>query len=311
MTETIMDGHEEVRSSAGLGGDPGERTAPDSCGEGPRDATDHSYDGLELPADESWWLDMGRDELAAELLRDAGELDADTTLRPRVVIGDDDRRQIDSTTDFPWRCICSLLITADDAAGTELEGTGWLAGPSTVITAGHNVFLHDRGGWARSIEVIPGRDGIHNPHGSQHSTTFRSVSGWTKRRDRSFDYGAILLPPAGGGQASFGERLGFFGLARLSAGKLEQLKINLAGYPLTKPEGTLWWHARRLERVANRTLTYNIDTGRGQSGSPLWRTQGGARQAVGIHVFGRSSGNSAVRINQDVFDNLARWAQLP
>ncbi len=325
MSNPVTDGHQEVGNVEDYSRTPeGESVRPDSCGEGLRDASEHSYDGLELPTDDAWWLEMGRDELVAELSGDTPggtscssrplptrfeDLPASSALRPRVVIGEDDRRQIKSTTDYPWRCICSLVITAADGLGTKFQGTGWLAGPSTVITAGHVVFLHDHGGWARSIEVIPGRDGDRHPHGSQTSTVFRSVTRWTEDRDRSFDYGAIFLPPAGAGQLSFGERLGFFGLARLSADELRQLEINLAGYPTDKAAGTVWWQARRLESVASRTLTYTIDTEGGQSGSPLWRVDGGARQAVGIHVRGHQSGNAAVRINRKVFDNLVRWTQ--
>jgi V8-like Glu-specific endopeptidase len=75
-----------------------------------------------------------------------------------VVIGRDDRVQITNTTAYPWRTICSLIITARD--GSRWIGTGWLVGPRTVITAGHCVYMHKRGGWARSIEVIPGRNAV-------------------------------------------------------------------------------------------------------------------------------------------------------
>ncbi|RMH36547.1 MAG: serine protease [Nitrospirae bacterium] len=218
-----------------------------------------------------------------------------------VVIGRDDRVRITGTTSYPWRAICSLLITAKD--GSRWIGTGWLVGPRTVITAGHVVYIHSRGGWVRQIEVIPGRNGSSRPYGSCVSTAFRSVKGWTKSKKRSHDYGAIILPKS----CPFGRRVGYFGYANLNFFSLLGLKVNLSGYPGDKPSGTQWWHARRIKFVTGRTLVYNIDTAGGQSGSPVWRYKNGKRHVVGIHTNGSSAGNSATRITKPVFKNIKKW----
>lgn len=220
---------------------------------------------------------------------------------PEVVIGEDDRVRINNTTTYPWRTICSLLITAKD--GSRWIGTGWLVGPRTVITAGHVVYIHNRGGWVKSIEVIPGRNGASRPYGSCVATNFRSVKGWTKNNKRSHDYGAIILPK----DCRFGDRVGYFGYANLNLTSLLNLKVNLSGYPGDKETGTQWWHARRVKLVTARTLVYNIDTAGGQSGSPVWRLKDGKRHVVGIHTNGASSGNSATRITKPVFDNIKKW----
>lgn len=221
-----------------------------------------------------------------------------------VVIGRDDRIQVNNTTAYPWRTICSLLITARD--GSRWIGTGWLVGPRAVITAGHCVYMHSRGGWARSIEVIPGRNGSRRPYGSGIATSFRSVTGWTQKRRRSHDYGAIILPR----NCAYGNRLGYFGYANLSYFSLLGLTVNLSGYPGDKPSGTQWWHARRIKWVTPRTIVYNIDTAGGQSGAPVWRLRNGKRHVVGIHTNGSLSGNSATRIVKPVFENIKRWKSL-
>ncbi|MCI5210198.1 MAG: hypothetical protein D3910_15700, partial [Candidatus Electrothrix sp. ATG2] len=203
-----------------------------------------------------------------------------------VVIGKDDRIQITNTKAYPWRTICSLIITARD--GSRWIGTGWLVGPRTVITAGHVVYMHKRGGWARSIDVIPGRNGSDRPYGTCPSSNFHSVKGWTKNKKRSHDYGAIILPKS----CPYGNQLGYFGYANLGYFSLLGLKVNLSGYPGDKPSGTQWWHARRIKWVTPRTLVYNIDTAGGQSGSPVWRLKGGKRHVVGIHTNGSVLGNS-------------------
>lgn len=321
------DGHAEARNDDTMS--EGRRIEPCSFGSEPGIFTEPEDQGLEFPPPDARLLELGREELQAQVdeerLVDAWygtfppEASGATILpspRPvdlsaELVIGDDDRQRIAQTTEYPWRAICSLLITA--RSGRRFIGTGWLAGQRTVITAGHCVYLHNHGGWARQIEVIPGRNGTSNtsrPFGSQTATLLRSVNGWTRRADRSFDYGAIVLPRTHSGAPPYGQRLGFFAFITADEATLRRERYNLAGYPGDKERGTLWWHARRLERVQPNTFTYNIDTAGGQSGAPIWRRQGKERQVVGIHTNGFQSGNLATRINSRVFANLAEWKRL-
>lgn len=219
-----------------------------------------------------------------------------------VVIGEDDRVQITTqSVEYPWRCICSLRITA--ANGTSWIGTGWLCGPRTVVTAGHCVFIHSHGGWARQIEVIPGRNGAERPFDACVATTFRSVEGWTQDRDRNVDYGVILLPTT----CRYGDQLGWYGFANFGDDTLRDLHVNLSGYPGDKPTGTQWFHAREIKQVTQHTVIYEIDTAGGQSGAPVWIMRDGNRYSVAIHTNGALSGNSATRITQEVFANLVNW----
>ena len=246
------------------------------------------------PLLDAWYATLGDDALAAALARPS------VREALEVVIGADDRTRINNTTDVPWRMICSLRITAGDGSGW--IGTGWLVAPRTVITAGHCVYIANRGGWVRSIDVIPGRNGAAEPLGRCTSHSFRSVLGWTQSGHRNYDYGAIILPRTCG----FG-RLGGFGFASLSDASLRSLRLNLSGYPGDKPPGTQWYHARTTKSVTPRTIVYDIDTAGGQSGAPVWRNLNGTRHAVGIHTNGALSGNSATRIVPPVFNNLQAW----
>jgi V8-like Glu-specific endopeptidase len=64
-----------------------------------------------------------------------------------------------------------------------------------------------------------------------------------------------------------------------------------------------------VDDVDEQTFTYQIDTMGGQSGAPVWvKLSDGRRLGVGIHTNGAMTGNSATRITQEVFDNIAAWA---
>lgn len=219
--------------------------------------------------------------------------------QPETVCGRDDRVRISPATSIPWRMICQLIVTLPN--GAKVKGTGWFIGPRTVMTAGHCVYSHAHGGWAKAIEVIPGMDGNSKPYGSQVGTTFRSVTGWTNERKATHDYGCILLP-----DKTLGQRVGWFGFAALTDSSLKNLLVNNSGYAGDKPTGTQWFNAGRITDVKEYQLRYLIDTYGGHSGSPVWRYRENKRHAVGIHAYGGCP-NAATRITRAVFDNMKNW----
>jgi glutamyl endopeptidase len=247
---------------------------------------------------DAWYAEYADATTIERMLQHQEELTRSTI---EVVIGVDDRVRINAITTYPWRCICSLAITA--ANGTSWIGTGWLVAPRTVITAGHCVWIHSQGGRVASIRVMPGRNGsaTETPFKSCLATHVRTTVKWIEERDSSRDYGCILLPKSFLDYSS----LGTFGYASLSS--LSNLTVNLSGYPGDKPAGTQWFHSRKIKSVESRRFYYDIDTAGGQSGAPVWRLKDGARHAVGIHTNGHSTGNSAVRITSAVFDNIKAW----
>ena len=59
-----------------------------------------------------------------------------------VIIGIDNRVQITSTTDIPWRRICALRITFP--SGATYRGTAFFIGPRALATAGHCVYMNPK-----------------------------------------------------------------------------------------------------------------------------------------------------------------------
>lgn len=218
-----------------------------------------------------------------------------------IVHGRDDRVRVYGTTRYPWRTICKLEITAAD--GSRWRCSGAFIGPRTVLTNGHCVYMHKRGGWVKQVRVIPGKNGSGEPFGSAVGTFYHSVKGWTKSRSSNYDYAVIVLPS----NKKLGNRVGWMGLANLSYFSLLGLRVNNSGYPGDKPGNYQWWNANNILAVTSRRVYYRIDTFGGQSGSPVWRYKNQKRHIVAVHNTGGSPFNGAVRIVKPVFNNLVSW----
>jgi glutamyl endopeptidase len=297
----LLDGHASIASPGeDLGAEPAvgeagdEATETPEVAEEPEGRAERSIIGAQEPLLDAYWGSYGDRSTRAALREGA--------LMPETVIGPDGRTQITNTNQYPWRAIASLLITAQD--GTRYIGTAWFVSPRLLLTAGHNVFMHDEGGWAKSIQIIPGRNGASSPYGSITVSNYRSTIGWTRDKDSNYDYGALLLPAA----SPLGNTVGWFGYESRTDANLQGKTVNIAGYPGDKGGTTMWWMANAITGVKPLTLDYQIDTYGGQSGAPVFMYfPDRGRIGVGIHTYGSAAGNSATRITNDVLRNVNAW----
>jgi V8-like Glu-specific endopeptidase len=234
------------------------------------------------------------------------------------VIGVDERIRILDTDLAPWRMICALRMQGASGAGA--IGTGWFIGPRTVLTAGHCVFSnYFFGGWASTIEVIPGLNGtgpadVSRPYGCVSSQRFSSLDRWTESEDADFDMGCIHL------DEPLGVKVGWFSLGALPPERLESFLVNVSGYPSDRGAGEEQYHGRnRVLQVTERRLFYEVDTYGGQSGAPVWihEEEGAPPLAVGVHAYGTGgtpanlnvTANSAPRIIPEVLERLTEWVE--
>ena len=221
-----------------------------------------------------------------------------------MILGIDEREYYPNTTAEPLRRICELRITFPN--GRTFKGTGFFIGRRTLATAGHCVYMHSQGGWARKVEVIPAANGTYRPYGTAVSTSFRSVKGWVNSKKPEHDYGCIVLPAGAFG----GRNLGWFGLAAPTPAKILGKQVWLHGYPGDKPSEN-WGMRRAIKTITAKTLIYEIDTVGGQSGAPVYLDMGTKKnRVIGIHNYGSAGGNSATRITPAVFERLSKWAVL-
>ncbi len=228
-----------------------------------------------------------------------------------LTVFDDDGREPVPTDVLPWAAVCLLRLRRGPAdQQRETLATGWLAGPRVVLTAGHN--LHPGGGdhdagWVREVIVQPGSAGARTPFGAQRTCVFASTRGWLDHHAREADLGALFLAH---------DFPGHPGHLLIDAPRDGQVCV--AGYPhaidAAQATGqTLYRHWGDLIENADGRLRYDVDTTRGQSGSPVLQRQGGGVVAIGVHGYGDEGtladerGNAAVTLDARFDAALRSW----
>jgi V8-like Glu-specific endopeptidase len=195
------------------------------------------------------------------------------------------------------------------ANGTPMMGTGWLCGDSTLVTAGHCVYNHDSRygvGAMRKITVYAGRN-KDIWQGDAIATSTNTTKEWVTAGSQANDYAAIQL------SKPLGQQLKFFQFAEFPDLDLQNLLVNIAGYPGDKNRsiyGTMWGSVNKITSISDQRLSYLVDTTGGQSGSPVMAFDGiSTHYAIGIHNYGGASSNFATRINSQVFEKISGWVK--
>lgn len=241
------------------------------------------------------------------------------------VIGVDSRVMVTDTSTIPWRCICHLEVEYE--FGPVGYGTGFLIGPTSVLTAAHvlvNPSKHDRTRrrTARQVRVIPGRSGTMAPYGyfEAQFSECKVPEQWLRdgedESNDAWDFAVIPIPESYKTEHQRnGDRLGYFGLKCFTdaeaADKASMLFVNNAGYPYeaNKPYGSLWYNAGRVRKMEKAYIEYMVDTEGGQSGSPVYffDEELNQRYVIAVHTTGDYV-NRGLRITAEVFGTIKRWA---
>lgn len=221
--------------------------------------------------------------------------DDDYGIEPAYIIGSDGRSRVTNTTSFPYSAICYLETKWKD--GTTTIGTAWMYWKDIAITAGHCVYSSDRGGWAQSVTIWPGRNGSTTPYGSAYATIMHTSTAWTDSSNANYDYGLLEL------NRNIGTSTGYFGM-HWTTSSLNGKSITVAGYPGSSSKiRQLWKMSGSVASCNSNKVYYSIDTEGGQSGSPVyWYNSTYGYQGIAIHAYGSSSNNSGTRITQYLFD---------
>jgi len=222
---------------------------------------------------------------------------------PLNIYPPDERQRITPTTDFPWRTICKLKAAMPD--GSSLDGTCVLIDEFHALTAGECVYNAQYGGWATSVEIIPGLDGDYMPYNRALATQLRAPTGWTVGELTEHNWALITL------DRNVGLWTGYMGLfTTTDLDWYTTVAFDVAGYPADLADGNgLYWDAD-LSRVATEYLHwYYMDTAPGMSGGPVFTQIDGAEYICTIHTSGDdgTGSNHGIRLNQERLDQIASW----
>lgn len=211
---------------------------------------------------------------------------------PEDICGKDERVQVQPMTSPPYKWICFLLI--ESASGEEYVGSGFKihlpdVNYTAIVTSGHCTFVD--GEYAPKITVqFPGEKKIVVGRDDIYASPEYISSG-----SRDHDYGLILLP----GTSNYG-----FGWSAIVADdELNNRLVTNCGYPVDKPEGTMWITGGNITSYTANRLFYMNDTVGGQSGSPVYTWYGGYWTVLAVHSYGGCP-NSAPRFTIEMISRF-------
>lgn len=237
----------------------------------------------------------------------AGRVEAQSEPLPVVarmkvakVFPPDTRKRVNDTKTAPWNAIGQLVVKFP--SGNYGYGTGTLLGGRHVLTAAHVLYLEDEGGRAVSARFYPGKNGVLDPFGGYDMTSFNIDDEYPQKSEfADYDYALITL------SEEVFPGFANFRLRNVGDDGLENLDVEISGYPMDKPLGTLWTASGKLTAVTARTLRYRISTTAGQSGSAVAFFGGESWDIVGIHSGESGDANAACRVTDRVVHAIREW----
>ncbi len=213
---------------------------------------------------------------------------------------------ITNISQAPYSNIVNIISQFSDG---QTSGSGFFINDHIIVTAAHCVYDADKKEYAKSVSVyVPTKNNTWGgPYKiDQIEVNPRYVSWTVDNIDLSGsltqDYAALILNAPLDKDVYPNYWVNFF-LSNQSLTVGEDL--NLAGV-LPKGNGReMYQLTGNLLRSNNQTMIYNLETGPGLSGAPVYRAEkGGIYEVLGIHnaAYGPNNENGGVKINEKVYN---------
>ncbi len=207
------------------------------------------------------------------------------------IIGTDDRYvvPITSYTSSPYKMVCRIEVSLPNANGgySSGHGTGFMVGPSTVLTACHVV--RNEYGFTRSISVQPAAHHVSGisqliyPYGV--NTNFNTITTGLYYTTNNVDDDWALIDL----NSSPGSSTGYFSV---SSTTYNNMSVTLYGYH-GDYYGEMGYSYGSISDLATSQFRHNCDSQAGSSGGPIVNS---SNKVVGIHHGGNFQYNMARRI---------------
>lgn len=196
-------------------------------------------------------------------------------------------------TGYPARCAVRLKVSFPNAEGT---GSGVLIGERHVLTAGHNVFAREHGGWAYTVECIPGQGAIAPYDRRFEAILATAPQSWITAETQEEDWLLLTLG------IPIGRALGWLSLASLPVSQLEGRRCACLGQYAARYEGKVSVYSETALHLTSKTT-------RGCSGSGVVIELEGQDRVVGVVSGERTlfAAQQAARLNADRIAALCWW----
>ncbi|MBP2322434.1 glutamyl endopeptidase [Kibdelosporangium banguiense] len=216
------------------------------------------------------------------------------------IIGPDNRVRVNPTTSFPARA--TVLITRVSGGVERQHCTGWMFGPSLVLTAGHCVYSGSA--YYTGLRFYPGYNGDTAPYGSCTATQLRASAGYVANGSPDQDYGGANL------NCTIGNTVGWYG-AYATTASLNGTPTTIQGYGGDKNKQQ-WLSTDQIRTSGALRLYYENDTIGGNSGSAVATNRPAGSPgcsgwcSLAFHAYGGSQ-NSGARITAARLTEVTGW----
>lgn len=207
------------------------------------------------------------------------------------IIGTDDRWKITNTGQYPYTTIARITVMYQD--GTSACGTGAMIGSRLLATAGH-ILINSDGSHPKSIQMQFGQNGSYVYHDTNSVGAYIYRTGYETNQPLEGDYGFIVFNDNQVSQLT--GNMGVTTVPSLSD------RLYTAGYPSDKGWYYMYASTGKIIEMEDDLLYHNMDTGGGQSGSPVYIIgPNGYPYLVAMHSSGVGTENIARRLNTGLF----------